>query len=258
MTVDKDNFKQQEMSYTPSMTRRESLKWLGILAASAALPSLGACSDVVSSKDANLTAGHWPKLDLAPISAKGYGKDPNMVIPPESPWPLTLSQSQLQQVAVVADIILPGKDGNPAASKIKVPDVVNEWISAPYSAQQRDRITFLTLLAWLDDEAKMRFKKDFISCSSVQRLQIIDDIAYQHEKVSEAFAPPTSAFSRFRSFVLAAYFCSPTGIKELGYQGNVPIAGDYPGPTDEAMAHLDDVLDKLGLSEFAFTMPSTD
>jgi hypothetical protein len=53
--------------------------------------------------------------------------------------------------------------------------------------------------------------------------------------------------------VLAAFFCTPEGCKDIGYLGNVPIAGDYPGPSDEAKAHLDQVLAELGLSEYAYT-----
>ena len=35
---------------------------------------------------------------------------------------------------------------------------------------------------------------------------------------------------------------------DIGYLGNVPINGDYPGPSEEALAHLDGVLVALGLS----------
>ncbi|MBT5682665.1 MAG: gluconate 2-dehydrogenase subunit 3 family protein, partial [Gammaproteobacteria bacterium] len=50
-----------------------------------------------------------------------------------------------------------------------------------------------------------------------------------------------------------AYFASPEGTKDIGYIGNTPIAGDYPGPTPEAMAHLDKMLSDLGLTEYAYT-----
>ncbi len=50
-----------------------------------------------------------------------------------------------------------------------------------------------------------------------------------------------------------AYFASPEGTKDLGYIGNIPIAGDYPGPTPEAIAHLDTILDELGLTEYAYS-----
>jgi len=79
-------------------------------------------------------------------------------------------------------------------------------------------------------------------------LQIIDDIAYRHTDLAPQFQKIADAFARFRGRVLAAFFCTPQGTKDLGYLGNVAIAGDYPGPTDEAMAHLDKVLNDLGLT----------
>ena len=41
-------------------------------------------------------------------------------------------------------------------------------------------------------------------------------------------------------------------MEDIGYLGNVAIAGDYPGPTPEAYQHLDKVLAELGLSGFAY------
>jgi hypothetical protein len=39
--------------------------------------------------------------------------------------------------------------------------------------------------------------------------------------------------------------------------GNVPISGDYPGPSKEAKDHIDGVLEELGLSEFAYQANDT-
>ena len=58
---------------------------------------------------------------------------------------------------------------------------------------------------------------------------------------------PRQFFQGFRTLVTGAYYTSPEGVRELGYQGNTPIAGDYPGPSEEAMAHLNEQLEKLGL-----------
>lgn len=70
--------------YVSGMTRRESLKWLGLLAAGSALTVTAGCSKVVE-ETITPNAGHWPDVDIKPVTAKGYGTDPNMVIPPESP-----------------------------------------------------------------------------------------------------------------------------------------------------------------------------
>jgi len=239
--------------YQSTITRRESLKWLGILSAGALLPSIVGCESGenttnVANAVGDTIKGHWPDLTLPPITVKGYGKDPSMIIPPTSPWPKTLTAEQLTLVAVLADILVP-RDGNvPSATEVNVPDVIDEWVSAPYERQQSDRLTILSALVWINDEARLRFNKAFTILSPVQQLKIIDDIAYQKNDLAPEFTRIARAFSRLRKLVLAAFFCSPEGTKDLGYLGNVPIAGDYPGPTDEAMVHLNQVLEDLGLS----------
>ena len=60
--------------------------------------------------------------------------------------------------------------------------------------------------------------------------------------------PQGKAFlDRMKFLTTGAYFTSAQGIEELGYIGNVALEGDYPGPTPEALAHLDGVLAKLNL-----------
>jgi len=244
---------EDQIKYQSTITRRESLKWLGILSASALLPSIIGCevseqaTNVVSTTD-NIVKGHWPELQLTPISAKGYGKDPSMIIPPKSPWPKTLTAEQLTLVAILADILVPRDGDVPSATEVNVPDVVDEWVSSPYQRQQRDRLTILSALAWLDEEAKLRFSSSFVKLSSQDQIKIINDIAYQKNNLAPEFEQINKAFSRLRKLVLAAFFCSPEGTKDLGYMGNVAIAGDYPGPTDEAMLHLNQVLNELGLA----------
>jgi hypothetical protein len=181
-----------DVHYKSTITRRESLKWLGILSASTLIPSIVGCEDseqaiTISNAVGDSIKGHWPDLILPPITVKGYGKDPSMIIPPKSPLPKTLTVEQLTLVAVLANILVP---------------------------------------------------RAFTILSDTEQLNIIDDIAYQKEDLAEEFTRIAQAFSRFRKLVLAAFFCSPEGTKDLGYLGNVPIAGDYPAPTDEAMVHL--------------------
>ncbi|MCS4308097.1 hypothetical protein M2404_002445 [Rheinheimera pacifica] len=240
--------------YTNHLSRRDSLKLLAALAASAMLPALAGCEPTPVAKTASGTTSteHWPELKLQPITAKGYGKDPNLIMPPEAPWPLTLTPAQLSLVALLSDIIVPQEGQSPSASAVQVPSVIDEWVSAPYPSQQRDRLTILSALAWLDDEATLRFSKPFTTLGTTQQLAIIDDIAYDNEQTPKQFQRIAKAFGRLRNLVLAAYFCTPEGIKDIGYLGNVPIAGAYPGPTPEAYSHLNKTLAELGLSDFAY------
>lgn len=252
------NSEDPDYQYQSGMTRRDSLKLLAALAASTMLPLLAGCGKPAGNvapavpTAAAKTGEHWPELQLTPIGGKGYGKDPNLIMPPKSPWPLTMTAAQLTLLAIVADILIPRDGQVPAASEVNVPAVVDEWISAPYERQQQDRPVILAALTWLDDEATMRYQATFAKLTPAQRLTIIDDIAYNNEQTKPQFKRIANAFSHLRGLVVAAFFATPEGTKDIGYVGNVPIAGDYPGPTPEAYAHLSKVLAELGLSEFAY------
>lgn len=241
-------------AYANRLTRRESLKLLAALAASAMLPALPACASTSTQDAAGAVAddGHWPELELQPVTASGYGKDPDLMTPPEAPWPLTLTPAQLSLLALLSDIIVPAEGRSPSASAVQVPTVIDEWVSAPYPDQQRDRLTVLSALAWLDDEAALRFSQPFAALGAAQQLAIIDDVAYDNAQTPRQFQRMAGAFARLRNMVLAAYFCTPEGMEDIGYLGNVAIAGDYPGPTPEAYRHLETVLAELGLSGFAY------
>lgn len=242
--------------YQSGLTRRQSLKLMAALAASTMLPALSGC-DTAPAPAAPATGGaatteHWPELKLTPITGKGYGTDPNLILPPESPWPLTLTAAQLGLLALVADILVPRDGSVPSASEVGVPTVLDEWVSAPYPRQQQDRVTVLSALAWLDDEATMRFGNRFVSLQRAQQLAIIDDIAFNHADTKPQFQRIAKAFALLRGLVVAAFFATPEGTKDIGYLGNTPIGGPYPGPTPEANAHLEQVLTDLGLKAFAW------
>jgi len=246
-------FESEQRHVPNTMSRRDSLKWLSLITAGGvAAVTSGVSSTLLAAQVAHQDSGHWPAHKLTPVSAKGYGKDPNLIMPPETPWPLIMTANELVLITLLCDIIVP-KDGNtPSATELQVPAVINEWVSAPYDWQQRDRVTIMHLLAWLNDEAKLEFQLGFSACSRSQQIAIIDNIAYLNDTTPPQFSRPAQAFGRLRELVLAAFFTTPAGMKDIGYLGNVPINGDYPGPTEEAFAHLDNILDELGLSEYKY------
>jgi len=234
------------LQYKSTMTRRQSFKWFGVLSACSVLPTVSGCSTLADIE--TLIVGHWPDVKLPPITATGYGKDPNLLMPPESPWPLTLTTEQLTLIAVLSDIVCPKEGSVPSASEVNVPDVIDEWVSAPYKMQQEHRLYLLSSLIWIDDESVLRFKQKFVKLTNEEQLVIIKDIAYDNEDTPSEFRFIAQAFNLIRQLVLSAFFSSPEGTKDIGYMGNVAIAGDYPGPTDEAMEHLNNVLGDLGLT----------
>ena len=236
------------------LTRRQSLKWLGVVTAGVSLPFMSGC-DAVAIKTAKLV-GSWPQLDLDPITGEGYGTDPDLVSPPANPWPLTMTDAQRELVACIADILIPREGNIPSASEVNVVDLLDEWVSAPYESYQGDRVELLSGLAWLDQESQRRFDRIFVQAAADQQRQIIDDIAFEEAKSDLRYVYMANVFDGLRTLIVIGFFSSPEGVKDIGYQGGVPISGDYPGPTPEAMAHLEGVLADLGLSDYAYAEQS--
>lgn len=231
--------------YNPRINRRDGLKWLGSMASTVAIGGvLVACDSSAADLPPVKEVSHWPDLKFDLIKGPKYGQDPDM-LNPTSPWARTLSADQLNMIAKLCDIICPEDDRGPSATAVGVPDVIDEWVSAPYGEQQNDRVLILNGLEWLDDEADKRSQKSFMNLSDNQQFAIIDDIAYAEKQDDPEFEHAVYFFAKLRSLVLGGYFTSPEGIEDIGYLGNVAIIGDYPGPTDEAMTHLNAIIDNL-------------
>ncbi len=231
--------------YVSKINRRDSLKWLGSLSSFVVVGGVVVACDTPQEPMPDVTGeSNWPNLTFEPINAPGYGTDPDL-LNPTTPWPKTLTEEQLNLVAHLSDIICPADDGGPSATDVGVPDVIDEWVSAPYPAQQSDRVLILNGLHWLDDEAGRRFGSIFIVASAPEQLQIIDDIAFETQKEVAEFEHAALFFDKLRTLVFGGYFTTPEGMADIGYMGNVPILGDYPGPTEEAMVHLNEVIANL-------------
>jgi hypothetical protein len=184
-----------------------------------------------------------PIRSVSPHTSMGYGTDPDLK-DPMVPWPLVMTAHQIQQTAVLADLILPGSAHSQAPSALRIPDFVNEWVSAPYPDQAQDRSVIFAGLEWIDEEAKRRGRPRFLDLDRRVQGQVVDGLA---QKVPEPpFASQVQFLKRLRYLVVGAYYTTPEGFKEIGYMGNVPLAS-YPAVTDEERRILDSGLAKLGL-----------
>ena len=234
-----------------TVDRRTTLKWvMSAVAASTA----AACGKQDSAGD---SAGASPaslSADLgqaAPVSGKPYGTDPDLINPVLT-WEKTMTEAQLRVAGSLADMVIPEDEHSPAASAVGVPDFIDEWVSAPYPDQERDREIILGGLTWLEQEALDRFGAGFSKIDDQQRAKILDDIV-DAKLAPEAQEQAAAFFDKFRFLTMGAFYSTPQGIADIGYIGNMPMAGPYPGPSAEALAHLKAALDGLGLD-----MPATE
>ena len=187
----------------------------------------------------------WQDLTPPPITAPGYGQDPNLN-KPVIPWPLTLDAQQREVLRIAADLMLPADSHSPSGSALHLDAFLDEWVSAPYPQQQADRRLILSGLAWLDAESRQRFHVGFAQASDAQRREVFDLVAWRG-KVAPGHGRAAQFFARLRGLMLAGFYSQPEGIADIGYKGNIPTPGMYPGPTPEAMTHLNVALIKLGL-----------
>jgi Gluconate 2-dehydrogenase subunit 3 len=202
------------------MDRRKSIQW--VLAASAVWPALG--RRIVHAET------------TAPSG--GYGTDPNL-IPASKPgqfWPLTLTPAQRQLASVLADIIIPADEQSPGAAAVGVVEFIDEWVSAPYPAQQEDKKTILAGFVWLDDESGRRHGKDFSSLDPLQQAGICDDICSETRAMAE-HRDAARFFALIRDLTAGGFYTTPVGRKDLNYVGNVPLMR-FDGPDAELLRKL--------------------
>ena len=215
--------------YVSHIDRRTTLAWLGATGAAAATSAFARRAKAATA--------------ATPI-ARGYGTDPVLTKPASAPWPRTLTPAQLQTAAILCDFILPASGAAPSASSLGVPDFIDEWVSAPYPEQKADRPVILAGLAWVEDEARKRHGVDLMHAAPADRTALLTSLTTWPS--DPAMRAPFTAFRRFRTLTIGAYYTTQPGFKDIGYIGNVARTSD-PGPSPEVKAHLDRELKKLGL-----------
>jgi Gluconate 2-dehydrogenase subunit 3 len=228
------------------ISRRITLAWI---AAASSLATAG-CESTPPAAPAPIPppappVSLWQDLTLPPLQAPGYGHDPDLN-KPVVPWPLTLNPQQRETLRLAADLMLPADAHSPSGGVLHLDAFIDEWVSAPYPLQQTDRLLILSGLEWLDAESRHRFGRDFAPTSDAQRRAIFDSIAFRNN-VQPGFRRPAQFFARLRGLMLSGFYSLPEGVADIGYKGNMPTPGPYPGPTEEALTHLNASLTKLGL-----------
>ncbi len=217
------------------MDRRTTIKW--VVAASAAWPQRGTYAARAESTQVETAAKAGAAAASAATAtasetaaARGYGMDPNLTANyrPGEVWPLTLTAAQRRLAGILADIIIPADDHSPSASAVGVAEFIDEWVSAPYPDQRRDRAIVLDGFAWLDAEAARRFGKGFADLDSMQQHGICDDICDAARATAER-RTAAHFFALYRDLTGGGFYSSPAGRKDLSFIGNVPQAS-FEGP----------------------------
>lgn len=153
------------------------------------------------------------------------------------PWEKPLVETELATLAVLVDLILPADEKSPAATAIGLPDFINEWVGAPYAENREDYETIRGGLAWLNTHTWQLHGKPFTAVSPTQQTAILDRIC-DPAKAAPELAHGARFFSKLRMLSLGGYYTHPLTWESLGYVGNRPSMGAYPGVPDEVIRLL--------------------
>lgn len=220
----------------PPVDRRRVIK---MMAAAAVAPALGGCEP--GEESAAGAGGSRPAAPPSPSDnplATGTPWDPDLIAP-VVPWENILTADERETLAVLCDVIIPADGRSPAASAVGAHDFIDEYVSAPYPSMEGDRVLVRGGLVWLDGEAARRFGADarFRALAPAQQAAICDDIRSRDAAAPE-FASAARFFDRVRDLTATAFYTTPEGMEDIGYVGNVPLAGPWPPPPPEALRHL--------------------
>lgn len=214
-----------DMTPGPKISRRVTLQWLGVAITAASLAGTGHAA---------------PGQQRSGEKSQTYGFDPDLNNP-EVPWDRIMTAEQLKLTAHLGDMILPAEGDLPAPSALALEEFVDEWVSAPYEAQQKDSKLILAGLKRINRAAGDHGAENFIGVAKKGQHEILMDFALGKKSADDKWF-----FERLRYLLIGAYYTTDVGFKDIGYVGNVALE-TYPGPSQEIKDILEKELQKLGL-----------
>ena len=113
---------------------------------------------------------------------------------------------------------------------------------------QNDQLTAIYQegVRWLDTTARTRSRENFVDTSTATQTEVLDDLVdAERGDSSHNLREGVSFFGWVRRMTVDAYYTSPIGIRDLGYQGN-QVLNSYETPS-EAIDFVTQVADDLDL-----------
>jgi len=134
-----------------------------------------------------------------------------------APAPAFLDSHQVKTLEVLAEAIVPG------STKARVGPFIDQLLAVDSAANQR---AFLGALGAFDMAAINRHGTAWIGITPAQQDAVLRDASTADEKTSALRAH----FQNLKDWIAGAYYSSETGMRELGWDGNV-VHAQLPGCT---------------------------
>ncbi len=153
--------------------------------------------------------------------------------------PVFLDAHQNQTLIALSDLIIPATD-TPGAKAALVNRFLDLLMSVETAETQR---AFLAALSYVDGACMAEYKSAFIYLSPEQQVEFLSLLAYPHTHERwgerEPEFPGTGHFEKLKSWISGAYYSSPIGLKEIGWDGTFPH-GVFTGCEHSGSAHSAD------------------
>jgi len=139
--------------------------------------------------------------------------------------PKFFSAHAFQTLQDLCNTIIPADDNAKGAVEAGAP----EFIDLLTSENKEYQLTLGGGLMWLDNTCIDLYEKPYLECSSAQKKEILDQIAYRANARKDAsLGQGIEFFSLLRKLTADGFFTSEIGIDYLGYIGNTYVQ-EFPG-----------------------------
>ena len=150
--------------------------------------------------------------------------------------PVCLNAQQNEALTALGEAIIPATD-TPGAKAALVNRFIDLVLSDLPSETQHE---FLTSLTWFDTGATERYKTNFANLPDTDKQDFLNLVAWPHTRPrwgkTDASFDGYQHFERMKTWVAAAYYSSPIGLKELGWDG-WPARGVFQGCEHQTQEH---------------------
>jgi hypothetical protein len=152
--------------------------------------------------------------------------------------PVFLNVPQNETLIALGETIIPATDTPGAKAAL-----VNRFLDLVLSVlPQETQHEFLESLTWFDTGAMERYKVTFVNLSDDEKQDLLNLVAWPHTHVrwgeTDANFDGHQHFDRMKRWIATAYYSSPVGLKELGWDG-WPARGIFKGCEHQPSEHQD-------------------
>lgn len=139
--------------------------------------------------------------------------------------PKFFAAHQYKTLQTLCQTIIPADSDSGGAIEAGAP----EFIDLLTSENSEYQVKLGGGLMWLDSTCSDRYGNLYLDCSPQQQKEILDQIAYRNNAMTDArLSQGVDFFSFLRNMTADGFFTSEIGIKFLGYQGSAFLK-EFPG-----------------------------